>query len=428
MDKRTVLSRHRRKHVGRSAVYLGTRRRLMQIVFALAVVNLWQYEFAKLNTHPFAMDTDPYNLNHVFDMVYVKNANGSLGKLLRIDKQLRTYCISYKVMRATTDSDAAVSNMYNEYRKRQLGQLQVFPEYADREVLLGHHFMESAATFGYIHTMLDVFADAIKNDHQKILILDDDIILCNNFSNEARGFFSKIRHDWKIVQLGASQYDWTSVNETLAITDGYYQPRLFHTYGSFALGLDSSILDEIIAIASSWESPFDMLPLGKMYELYTRQSFVAFPNMVIADVRESLIRGHRDQVSHSQLMRWRLEDFVFPSPRPEVALIVESSELLKISRDDLKKHSIESDGPFILKLFCSTENSVTPMHDPAKRCYGNLEASETMSVSSLTADLIALAPLGSLPVGIDDIIYYLLTQIEHTLPSSIMVQRLHPKA
>lgn len=412
-----------RRKLGLNVLYL------VQAIFTfVAALQIWHYTSLNALVRPIKMmKRGPFSsLNQAFDMVYVKNADTSLEKLLSVDKQLRTYNITYKVMRATTGSNTAVAAMYDEYRKRPLGKLQVFPEYSDREVSRGYHLMESAASFGYIYTMLDVLADAQKNKFKKILVLDDDILLCNDFQDRVGAFFSTIGPNWRILQLGASQYDWTSVDETWAMKNGYYQPRLFHTYGSFALGLDRSIFEEVATIARSLESPFDMLPLGNMYERYIGQCYVAFPNLFIADVRQSMIRGHRDQVIHSQRMKWRLHDFPFPPPRPTIGLILHSSKLFNVPQDVFDDHSIDNNGPFILNLYCSsTMDGIRPLYDLARECNG-LETPGIECASSLTSDFLAIIHKESLPIGYDDITYYLRTYMDPTLPKSKVLKPLAP--
>lgn len=410
---------------------LRTHRCLIPGVFVfLATLHiLWQYKAVSSDPTPFQMNRRSDSpLNDIFDMVYVKNADRSVGRLMSVEKQLRAYNIKYKVMRATTESNIEVARMHDEYSKRPLGQLHIYPEYSDREISLGRHFIQSAGAFGYIHTMLGVLADAKTHEYRKILVLDDDIVLCDDFNNRVRAFFSKIEMDWKIVQLGASQYDWASVDEMLAMELGYYQPRLLHTYGSFAIAMDSTIFDQIITIARSWEVPFDMLPLMEIYERYIGHCFVAFPNMVIADVRNSLIRGQQDQLTISRRMKWKLHDFPFPPPRPTIGVVLQSSVFFNVSQDILNRHSIECDGPFILNLYCSTiMDGIRPIHDLAKGCNGSLEqSSEIDRKYSLTLDFMVSIQQGPTPVGIQDVEYYLQTQMDPTLPKSKLLGDIMP--
>ena len=88
-----------------------------------------------------------------------------------------------------------------------------------------------------------------------------------------------------------------------------YHPVKFGTCGSFATGYDKSIIYEIIEEAKKMETPFDNSPLGIIYEKCHEECFVAYPNIVIADVRKSLIRDSRNLIEHSEKMKWILEDF-----------------------------------------------------------------------------------------------------------------------
>lgn len=120
------------------------------------------------------------------------------------------------------------------------------------------------------------------------------------------------------------------MDEKNAEYNGYYFPRILDTCGSFAIALDHSIFDEIIAAASAIEAPFDLFPLGEIYERHIGKCFVCYPNIVMPDVSTSSIRGARCQHTHAKEMKWPLEEFDYPLSRPIISLFITSQSNVKL--------------------------------------------------------------------------------------------------
>ena len=89
----------------------------------------------------------------------------------------------------------------------------------------------------------------------------------------------------------------------------YYRPVKFRTTGAFANGYDRSVYKSIMKDISLMESAFDNTPIGHVFENFPDQCFVAFPNLIIADVRSSSIRGGRNMEKFAEKMQWDLSQF-----------------------------------------------------------------------------------------------------------------------
>ena len=78
------------------------------------------------------------------------------------------------------------------------------------------------------------------------------------------------------------------------------------TDGAFALGYDRSVFQFIIDRIDKMNCSFDSGPVRNVYEEYPHKCFVCQPNLIIADVSTSDIRGGRNQEDFSLKMKWDL--------------------------------------------------------------------------------------------------------------------------
>ena len=107
--------------------------------------------------------------------------------------------------------------------------------------------------------------------------------------------------------LGASQWNWTGVK--LDDRLGWYHPNQL-TNGSFAMIYHSSIYQKLIESIDKMDSPFDSKPLKSIIcNSEIQSSYVAWPNIVVADVEKEGIRDSRSQSAYASRFRWKMQDF-----------------------------------------------------------------------------------------------------------------------
>ncbi|WP_341218387.1 glycosyltransferase [Neptunomonas phycophila] len=304
-----------------------------------------------------ASETESF-LNKYFDHVYLVNLEHESTDRIKVVNQLRKSKIQHEIFTATNGYVGDPLERWKKYISKPLGSMSRYSNYNEREVARGKKFIESAGAIGYIYTYLRILRDAKKRGFKKVLILEDDIILSKNFENDFKKFVSCVSDDWKILQLGASQYGWSSFKLEDAARDGYYLPRNLETTGSFAIAFDLSIVDELIEVESSFEAPFDHLPMGEMYERYKGKCFVAYPNLVMPDVTDSSIRGGRCQYEHSKKVKWEIDNFVYPYPKPSIALVVSSKKNLKYYANFGKPKELGFD----LRIYRTSSDGFRPVH------------------------------------------------------------------
>ncbi len=298
-------------------------------------------------------------LNNYFDHIYIVNLKHKVDDRLKVAHHLTSYGVDFEIFEATNGYQGEPLQKWNEYKQRPLGDFKRFPHYNEKEKKHKKHFIESAGAIGYIYTYIRILKDAKLNGYKRFLILEDDILLCNNFNESFNKFIDSIDDDWKVLHLGASQYGWNSVDIKKATNDKHYIARTMDTKGSYAIAFDLSIVDEVIEHQSAFKAPFDHIPMGEIYESYIDKCFVAFPYIVMPDVSESSIRGKRCQYTHSKRMKWDIENYNYPLNKPSISILISNKRNLKY----LKEFSNIKETPFILKLFFNSSDGLRPLHN-----------------------------------------------------------------
>jgi glycosyltransferase involved in cell wall biosynthesis len=314
-------------------------------------------------------------VNKYFDNVYLVNLQHKKENRLRTATHLAKNNIHFELFEATNGYVGEALKFYQNYANTPLGRMTRYESFNEKEVNRGKKYIESAGAVGYIFTYLRILKNAKDKGYKRFLILEDDALLTRNFETKFLEFMKSVGDDWKVLQLGASQYGWESVNETEANRNGYYFPRRLDTCGSFAIAFDSSVIDELIEAEKAFEAPFDHLPMWEIYERYLGKCYVAFPNLVMPDVADSSIRGGRCQYTHGAKMKWPLNQFEYPLPKTRVSVVLKNKENLRYLTG-FAKHPNQ---PFDLRLFYASADGFRPLH--------NKEFFEKLNISAAQIEL-----------------------------------------
>ncbi len=238
-----------------------------------------------------------FDINEYFDKVYVLSLEKEAEKRAKIAARLIKYGINFDFFNAINGDSFSLEREWNLYKSRPLS--------TKLEIGYNKKFIESPGAWGALKSYIAIFKDALSHKYDKILIFEDDCLFCNDFINQFTHFIKAISEEWRIILLGASEYNLANKK----IKDRYYNPKKLSTTGAFAVGYKRKVFHEILEEAQKMHTAFDNLPLGNIFEKYNRECFVAFPNLVIADVRKSDIRGERNLYEHSKRMNWPLKNF-----------------------------------------------------------------------------------------------------------------------
>ena len=229
-----------------------------------------------------------YNINTYFDKIYISNLERRKDRLEKVKKSLEKNNITnYQIVNAFDGTHPQIMNEWLVYLRNKKSKIN------------------SSGALGYLYTMKNILTDAVNNNYNRILICDDDIIFHKDFINQ---FDNKIKtlnnFNWKLLYLGASQLNyWDKIT---VLNNEYYLPK-GTTDGSFSVGIDRSIVSELLQTLNGNILPFDTGPLRYIQSKYSNECLVMYPNIVIADVSNSDIQQTPQDIhQYANKCKWNL--------------------------------------------------------------------------------------------------------------------------
>jgi GR25 family glycosyltransferase involved in LPS biosynthesis len=212
-------------------------------------------------------------LNKYFDNIYIPYINNN--ELLNIKWKLEELSIKVTFFKGY---DGSLFKEYNTFIKKQQEKKQ-----KDSSII-----NLTRGQYGHITTFINIFKDAIKNNFNKILILEPDVYFSKNIQNIWKQYCEL---NYKILYLGASQnyyykeQTWENINPV----GNYY--NAYKTLGTFAIAFDSSIFNNVLDTISKYNVPTDIA----LFELQNKYNniYVCYPNIICCNVVCSTTSGLR---------------------------------------------------------------------------------------------------------------------------------------
>jgi GR25 family glycosyltransferase involved in LPS biosynthesis len=158
-------------------------------------------------------------------------------------------------------------------------------------------------------SIYSILLNAIKNNYKKFLIFEDDAVFHKNFTEIFNKQINKLPDNWKLLYLGSSMHTWR-INSRCIFKDGFLIPS-GSIPGAFALGISSECFPYLIQQISTFRSAWDLLPLKTINTIFKNQCYVIYPNIVVADPRDSNIRNGKTLQKKATDCGWKLNDYVF---------------------------------------------------------------------------------------------------------------------
>ena len=217
--------------------------------------------------------------NSYFDKIYIINLKKDINRKIRIETIFSKYNIKCQFIEAIYGKDEPY---YSEWTQTKL---------------------KTCGVYGYSKSIINIFNDAKKNNYNKILICDDDIILINNFLIEFDKSVKSIPYNWKVLFFGLSG-PWSFNINTFIYHYKYNKPyttNLIGCDGSFCVGYDKQMFDKIIEITELFELPFDTQLIKYLNDNIHIEKYAFYPHLVIADTTKlSAIVNYQEEMNVMQ--------------------------------------------------------------------------------------------------------------------------------
>lgn len=241
-------------------------------------------------------------LNDLADNVYVLNLNCELFKYEILARKLNKRNIKHERFIGTGPQDTSdslieqyemYSEIINKYKHTDLAEKLITESSKNLHSDLGAY--RSPGALGCLLSNIRMIEDAIANDYESIIILQDDVYFHNDFDQLLDIHYDIIR-DSDVFYLGATEccsvmkrWNWCNPNWTWQKSKIEKQEYLKYrptseTYGQFALYLHRNILSDLLDLLQLKMFADDQCLAILTSDKYKTRSWVAYPNLVIADL------------------------------------------------------------------------------------------------------------------------------------------------
>ncbi len=271
----------------------------------------------------------PADISHFFDRVYVLNLDRRPERWARIRETAGKYGLNVERFPAVDGNLEPHLSDWREYSSRNPSKLPpgMRPVKNSREYYLDYHterarvaFVEqrlgrkaiqSPGAWGYLKTMIALLEQAMKDDLQSVLVLDDDACFHHEIGDLFMRFKEPLPADWKILQMGTLQYQWGD-DYISWVSDNLYRCNGC-SVGSHAVGLHRSVFPLLLSHCYRFDLPYDEGALHYAKREFQSRSYTFHPNLIIQDTSTSDILSskvqEREGTKEGNVYRWRLADY-----------------------------------------------------------------------------------------------------------------------
>ena len=158
------------KDVNRNLYYLNKNNLEIRIILNVRDINYYLFKIRgsdksksdiKFTINEFKIE-EINNLNKICDKVCIINLDGYEYRYNNVKKRLENYGITCdRSVGVNGYEDFNVKNQYNKYKNSNFNK---------KEKLLGRKLIVSEGGFGYLHSMKNIFMDAISKEYNYIMI------------------------------------------------------------------------------------------------------------------------------------------------------------------------------------------------------------------------------------------------------------------
>ena len=159
----------------------------------------------------------------------------------------------------------------------------------------------NAGQWGCLHSHINIIKNAIQQNYNSIIILEDDIILTQDIHSKINKLreFIELHNNWNIIYLGASQHNWSDISFGI----NYYNAK--NTTGTFAYMINNNFYRILLNEFSKMTKPVDNY-LVDIQKRFYGSIYVIYPNIIKCDLEESNIGEKRENIEYYKIFRWNI--------------------------------------------------------------------------------------------------------------------------
>ncbi|MGJ8570803.1 MAG: FkbM family methyltransferase [Hoeflea sp.] len=285
---------------------------------------------SKPGTAPVAKaETLEPTINSVFEQVRVLNLDRRSDRWESVSRSLALADIKAERFSAVDGSQPEVAAEYEAYLQQPpvtvsdsipaiSSQRDFYMDYTSQMARIAHlersgkKAIASRGAWGYLKSSERLLEEALADNTESLLILDDDVMLHKDIKALFAEAMTQLPDDWLILQLGTLQYNWTPPWAE------WHSPLLYRTngsaVGSHAVGMRFDVIPYLLDQVRRLDMPYDIGALSAATRAFPDRCFVIHPNLAIQSLVDSDIGTSNFQQANKReeaaaRYRWKLEDY-----------------------------------------------------------------------------------------------------------------------
>ena len=155
-------------------------------------------------------------------------------------------------------------------------------------------------SLGHIYSFKKILKDSIKNNYNKIVIIEYDFYFHRDIEERLNSIINVIKKS-DVFYLGSSHMKYNKINKD---TFTYY--KINNDCGTFGIVIDKNIFEFLLKLLEYNLTSTDVLIRYFKDEF---NIYCCYPNLVICDLCNSNICKGRDQLIYSNRFKWDLEEY-----------------------------------------------------------------------------------------------------------------------
>lgn len=224
-------------------------------------------------------------LNTYFDKVYVLNLKKDVKKRNKIIEQFNNLNIICEIFEGHNGKECQdCIDFAKEYKNRKINDPRNHPlqNRFISDSKYSRFLIRSEGTLGIIKSMIALLKDAKKNNYEKILVFQDDILFDKQFNIKFNNIIRKIPRDWNILNLSSLQWN----NNNIKYHNGYYESKIT-TYGAHAQAINNNMYNVLLDKLKQFNISYDTFLSNDIYTNKKYKCYTIYPNICIQDITSS---------------------------------------------------------------------------------------------------------------------------------------------
>lgn len=181
-----------------------------------------------------------------------------------------------------------LENFTNQVNNFDLGEFEVFPAYDGKELNMSeYNTFLSPGQLGLVLSNLDIINEAIKNNYEKIIIIEDDCVFENDIVNFEK-YFEQLPKNWDMFYMGGNHNTHVGSKPPVMVSDNML--KLHNTYSTHFVAIRNTTFEHIKIILSKLNRPLDVsyVMLQKIFNVYCFHPILAKQLVDFSDIENEV--------------------------------------------------------------------------------------------------------------------------------------------